>query len=161
MKRAILGRVGLISACVIASSTWVASCATLAGAQAPARPVCPDPPVAYSGTDDVVREVRLAREDARLVCLAARSDADDAQTDADRAHADDADTRAASATDAEAIVTAVENVGQQPGPAAGQIVRLSQADADRANSTRWATMFLCGLALVGWCIFPALRRMWP
>lgn len=114
---------------------------------------CPTPPVAYEGTDDVVREVRLAREDARTTCLAAREDADRAHADAERAHADavaaaDALGEPASPTDATVTI------------APAQLDTIAGAVKPYGDAGTIALGVLTGLTIVGLLLMPAIRRYW-
>ena len=127
---------------------------------APTRPACPGPSVPYEGADDVVREVRLLRDDVRAACLAARDDADAAQTDADRAHDDAGQAHA----DALELLDALDS----DSPATAQTVALDDATLDAAADAAlpWAQAGVIGLAVTAGLVLvlllmPTIRKFWP
>lgn len=142
-------------AIVVASSAALVPAGLAIAQEASERAACPDPPAEYSGEDAVVREVRLARTDARVSCLAARDDADAAIAAAEQAHADAQTAHA----DAERIATALEAGQPDAESDEPETVALAKPDGDRLDAMIVALGALLGFAGVALTI-PALRAYW-
>lgn len=124
-----------------------------ASADAASPATCPDLPLTYAGTDDVVRELRSLREDLRAVCLAARDESDLAHEDAAAVHADGELAH----TDALAVVDAIAAAGVPSETAT--TVALSSADVARSEALVIGLGIVAGLMCVV-LLMPAIRRYW-
>jgi hypothetical protein len=124
--------------------------AAVAGGSLPSStpPECSAPPLAYTGTDDVVREVRLLREDARQTCLVARSVGNQAHDDAGAAHSDQT-----------AALALLDTIATAPAPDSTSVA-FTAADTARFEATRYGVWFVAGLGCVG-LLLPAIRKYWP
>jgi hypothetical protein len=151
------------AACALAAAGPLVGGVPAALAQAPAPPACPEPPAEYSGTNDVVAELRAERTDAAASCaaLAARLEQVHDDTGPLPAKLDAVkDTTAPLVAKLDELKAAVAAIGQDstlplytttPDGAAGT-VELSATDraqmTDNTDTLRGAIWFLVG-AVVG------------
>src|SRR3954454_13878926 len=103
-------RTGLRARLALAAAVVVVLAVPPSLALADAVPACPDLPAAYTGTDDVVAELRAERVDARAGCLAIAGRLDRAHDDATSAAAAGHDVAERAHTDATDTKTSVDSV---------------------------------------------------
>jgi hypothetical protein len=133
--------VGLL-VCVSAAYTGLAGLPALAIAQAP--PECPAAPAAYSGSDEVVAELRALRDEQRTSCLATLARLDTLDTDADATNAKLDAANAELAAHGDQLAELVVNTEPEAQPANGSEDVVAAVDAAQLELDA-ALWFLAGL----------------